>query len=155
MATSDTEPNAELTNMTRRFWIGFVLTLPVFALEMGSHLVDIHTLIDPSMSGYVQFAFATPVVLWAGWPFFVRGAQSLVTRNLNMFTLIAMGTGVAYVYSLVATFAPGRFPAGLHMEGGLFLSTRKPPPSSPNWSCSARYWSCVRASKPAALFVCC
>ena len=82
--------------MTRRFWIGLVLTLPVFVLEMGSHLVDIHGLIDPSVSGYVQFVLATPVVLWAGWPFFVRGAQSIVTRNLNMFTLIAMGTGVAY-----------------------------------------------------------
>ena len=111
MAVADTEPNAELVDMTRRFWIGLVLTLPVFVLEMGSHLVDIHGLIDPSVSGYIQFAFATPVVLWAGWPFFVRGAQSLVTRNLNMFTLIAMGTGVAYVYSLVATFAPNVFPA--------------------------------------------
>jgi Cu+-exporting ATPase len=104
--------------MTRRFWIGLVLTLPVFVLEMGSHLVDIHAFIDPSVSGYIQFAFATPVVLWAGWPFFVRGAQSLVTRNLNMFTLIAMGTGVAYVYSLVATFAPNVFPAAFRGHGG-------------------------------------
>jgi Cu+-exporting ATPase len=118
MAAADTGPNAELADMTRRFWIGLVLTLPVFVLEMGSHLVDIHGLIDPSMSGYIQFAFATPVVLWAGWPFFVRGAQSLVTRNLNMFTLIAMGTGVAYLYSLVATFAPNVFPAAFRGHGG-------------------------------------
>jgi len=118
MAAADTGPNAELVDMTRRFWIGVVLTLPVFVLEMGSHLVDIHALIDPSVSGYIQFAFATPVVLWAGWPFFVRGAQSLVTRNLNMFTLIAMGTGVAYVYSLVATFAPNVFPAAFRAHGG-------------------------------------
>jgi Cu+-exporting ATPase len=118
MAEADTGPNAELADMTRRFWIGLVLTLPVFVLEMGSHLVDLHRLIDPSVSGYIQFAFATPVVLWAGWPFFVRGAQSLVTRNLNMFTLIAMGTGVAYVYSLVATFAPNVFPAAFRSHGG-------------------------------------
>ena len=118
MATAETEPNAELVDMTRRFWIGLVLTLPVFVLEMGSHLVDIHGYIDPSVSGYIQFAFATPVVLWAGWPFFARGAQSLVTRNLNMFTLIAMGTGVAYVYSLVATFAPNVFPAAFRGHGG-------------------------------------
>jgi len=118
LATADTGPNAELVDMTRRFWIGLVLTLPVFVLEMGSHLIDIHGLIDPSVSGYIQFALATPVVLWAGWPFFVRGAQSLVTRNLNMFTLIAMGTGVAYVYSLVATFAPDLFPAAFRGHGG-------------------------------------
>ena len=118
MATADTGTNDELVDMTRRFWIGLALTLPVFVLEMGSHLVDIHGFIDPTVSGYIQFAFATPVVLWAGWPFFVRGAQSLVTRNLNMFTLIAMGTGVAYVYSLVATFAPNVFPATFRGHGG-------------------------------------
>ena len=118
LATADTGPNAELVDMTRRFWIGLVLTLPVFVLEMGSHLIDIHGLIDPTVSGYIQFALATPVVLWAGWPFFVRGAQSLVTRNLNMFTLIAMGTGVAYVYSLVAIFAPNLFPAAFRGHGG-------------------------------------
>ena len=110
LATADTGPNPELIDMTRRFWIGLVLTLPVFSLEMGAHLVGAHNWIDPTLSNYIQFAFATPVVLWAGWPFFVRGAQSLVTRNLNMFTLIAMGTGVAYVYSVVAVVAPGIFP---------------------------------------------
>ena len=118
MAAADTGPSAELDDMRRRFWIGLVLTLPVFVLEMGSHLIDIHSFIDPSVSGYIQFALATPVVLCAGWPFFVRGAQSLVTRNLNMFTLIAMGTGVAYIYSLVATFAPSVFPAAFRGHGG-------------------------------------
>ena len=118
LATAEAGPNPELVDMTRRFWIGLVLTLPVFVLEMGSHIVDVHTLINASVSSYVQFAFATPVVLWAGWPFFVRGAKSLVTRNLNMFTLIAMGTGVAYVYSLVATFAPGVFPDAFRGHGG-------------------------------------
>jgi Cu+-exporting ATPase len=118
IASVDTTPNPELIGMTRRFWIGFVLTLPVFTLEMGAHVVGAHSWVDPTLSNYVQFAFATPVVLWAGWPFFVRGWQSLVTRNLNMFTLIAMGIGVAYVYSLFATFAPGIFPAAFRGHGG-------------------------------------
>ena len=103
--------------MSRRFWIGLVLTLPVFALEMGAHIVGGHGFVDPALSNWIQFAFATPVVLWAGWPFFVRGWQSLVTRNLNMFTLIAMGTGVAYGYSVVATLAPGIFPAAFRGHG--------------------------------------
>jgi P-type Cu+ transporter len=110
LAGSDTGPNPELVDMTRRFWIGLALAVPVFVLEMGAHIAGAHNWVDPTLSNYVQFAFATPVVLWAGWPFFVRGWQSLVTRNLNMFTLIAMGTGVAYAYSLVATFVPGIFP---------------------------------------------
>src|SRR5690606_3957816 len=83
--------------------------LPVVVLDMGAHLAG-HSLVDSALSGWIQLAFETPVVLWAGWPFFVRGWQSLQTRNLNMFTLIAMGTGVAYVYSLVATLGPGVFP---------------------------------------------
>jgi len=110
LVSLDTPPNPELIDFTRRFWIGLALTLPVFVLEMGSHLVGGHGLIDPKLSAWIQFALATPVVLWAGWPFFERGWQSLVTRNLNMFTLIAMGTGVAYLYSIVATFAPQVFP---------------------------------------------
>ena len=118
MAGTETGPNPELVDMTRRFWIGLVLTLPVFILEMGAHVAGSHNWVGPATSNYVQFTFATPVVLWAGWPFFVRGWQSLVTRNLNMFTLIAMGTGVAYVYSLVATFAPGVFPDAFRGHGG-------------------------------------
>ena len=110
LAGSDIGPNPELIDMSRRFWIGIALTVPIFVLEMGAHIAGAHSWVDPTLSNYVQFAFATPVVLWAGWPFFVRGWQSLVTRNLNMFTLIAMGTGVAYAYSLIATFAPGLFP---------------------------------------------
>ncbi|MGB9319411.1 MAG: heavy metal translocating P-type ATPase [Pseudolabrys sp.] len=110
LAGSDIGPNPELIDMSRRFWIGIALTVPIFVLEMGSHIAGAHSWVDPTLSNYVQFAFATPVVLWAGWPFFVRGWQSLVTRNLNMFTLIAMGTGVAFAYSLIATFAPGLFP---------------------------------------------
>ncbi len=115
IATADTGPNPELADMTRRFWIGLVLTVPVFTIEMSGHF-GAHWL-APSASNDIQFAFATPVVLWAGSPFFVRGLQSLITRNLNMFTLIAMGTGVAYVYSLAATFAPGLFPPAFRGHG--------------------------------------
>jgi Cu+-exporting ATPase len=115
MPSADTGPNPELADMTRRFWIGLVLALPVMVIEMSGHF-GAHWF-APAVSNLIQFAFATPVVLWAGWPFFVRGAQSLVTRNLNMFTLIAMGTGVAYLYSVVATFAPGIFPAEFRMHG--------------------------------------
>ncbi|WP_425249093.1 heavy metal translocating P-type ATPase [Bradyrhizobium brasilense] len=105
----DDGPDPELIDMTRRFWIGLVLTVPVFVLEMGSHL-GLMQLVPQHWSNWVSLVLATPVVLWAGAPFFVRGWQSLVTRNLNMFTLIAMGTGVAYVYSVVATLAPQLFP---------------------------------------------
>jgi Cu+-exporting ATPase len=118
VASLDAPPNPELADMTRRFWIGLVLSVPPVVLEMGGHLVGGHGLIDQTLSNWIQLAFATPVVLWAGWPFFVRGWQSLVTRNLNMFTLIAMGTGVAYGYSLVGTISPGIFPATFRGHGG-------------------------------------
>ena len=111
VASLDAAPNPELADMTRRFWIGALLSVPPVGLEMGGHLVGPHSWIDPTLSNWIQLIFATPVVLWAGWPFFVRGWQSLVTRNLNMFTLIAMGTGVAYLYSLVGTIVPQAFPA--------------------------------------------
>jgi P-type Cu+ transporter len=118
IAAGDAGPNPELADMRRRFWIGLALTLPVFVLEMGSHLLG-RDLLTPQLSNYVQFAFATPVVLWAGWPFFERGWQSLLTRNLNMFTLIALGTGVAYLYSVVGAFAPGIFPHALRHGGAV------------------------------------
>jgi Cu+-exporting ATPase len=104
--------------MTRRLWIGLVLAVPVVALEMGGHLTNLHMLIGQALSNWIQLVIATPVVLWAGWPFFVRGWTSVVTRNLNMFTLIAMGTGVAWTYSVVATFAPWVFPAAFRGEDG-------------------------------------
>jgi P-type Cu+ transporter len=118
IASLDDAPNSELADMTRRFWIGLVLALPAVVLEMGGHLVGGHGWVDPTLSNWIQFAFATPVVLWAGWPFFVRGGQSLVTRNLNMFTLIAIGTGVAYAYSVIGTIAPGIFPETFRGHGG-------------------------------------
>jgi len=118
VASLDAPPNAELADMTRRFWIGLVLALPAVVLEMGGHLVGGHGWVDQSLSNWIQLVFATPVVLWAGWPFFVRGWQSLLTRNLNMFTLVAMGTGVAYVYSVVGTVIPESFPATFRGHGG-------------------------------------
>ena len=111
MPSADAGPSHELVDMTRRFWIGLALAAPVFVLEMGGHLAGAHGWVDARLSAWVQLALATPVVLWAGWPFFVRGAQSLRTGNLNMFTLIALGTGVAWTFSIVATVAPGLFPA--------------------------------------------
>jgi len=109
--SADSGPSAELIDMTRRFWIGLVLSVPVVVLEMGGHFIDaVADLVPQTTSNWVQLVFATPVVLWAGWPFFVRGWTSVRTRSLNMFTLIAMGTGVAWLYSVVATAAPGLFP---------------------------------------------
>jgi Cu+-exporting ATPase len=118
LATLDAAPNPELADMTRRFWIGLVLALPAVVLEMGGHLVGGHGWVDQTLSNWIQLVSATPVVIWAGWPFFVRGWQSLITRNLNMFTLIAMGTGVAYVYSVVATIAPEVFPPAFRGHDG-------------------------------------
>jgi heavy metal translocating P-type ATPase len=110
IASAEQGPSAELIDMTRRFWVGLALAVPVFLLEMGGHLLDLHRWIGPQRSDWVQLVLATPVVLWAGWPFFQRAWASLVNRSLNMFTLIAMGTGVAWLYSLIATVAPGLFP---------------------------------------------
>ena len=109
-ATAEAPPNHELIDFTRRGWVGLVLALPVFALEMGVHLTNLHMLIPGQLSNWIQFALATPVVLWCGWPFLQRGWTSLRTRRLNMFTLIAMGVGVAWLYSVVAVVAPGLFP---------------------------------------------
>jgi Cu+-exporting ATPase len=115
--TAEAGPSEELRDMTRRFWGGLVLALPVFLLEMGGHFFNLHRLIAPQLSIWIQFALSTPVVLWAGWPFFVRGWLSLKNRSLNMFTLIALGIGVAYGYSVVATLVPGIFPNTLKMDG--------------------------------------
>jgi Cu+-exporting ATPase len=108
----ETGPNPELLDMTRRFWIGAALALPTAMLEMGAHFpgLNLHHYVPPQVSVWLEFLLATPVVLWAGWPFFVRGWASVRNRSLNMFSLIALGIGAAYLYSLVATFAPGLFP---------------------------------------------
>jgi Cu+-exporting ATPase len=113
-------PNPELVDMTRRFWIGGLLAAPVVVLEMGGHIpgLGLEHLLPAQISIWLQAFFATPVVLWAGWPFFVRGWQSLVTRKLNMFTLIALGTGAAWAYSAVAALAPGIFPNNFRGPGG-------------------------------------
>jgi Cu+-exporting ATPase len=105
--------------MTRRFWIGAALAAPTVVLEMGAHLpgVNLHHYVPPQIAVWLEFALATPVVLWAGWPFFVRGWASVRNRSLNMFSLIALGIGAAYLYSLAATFAPWLFPASLQQGG--------------------------------------
>ncbi len=118
-ASAESGPSPELADMTRRFWIGLVLALPVFLLEMGGHLFPaLHHLVPMRISIPVQLVLATPVVLWAGWPFFVRGWASVRNRSLNMFTLIAMGTGVAWAYSMVAALAPGLFPSAFRNADG-------------------------------------
>jgi P-type Cu+ transporter len=119
MTVSREKPeNEELKDMTRRFLVGLVLTLPLFVLEMGGHVLGLTMPFSARTGGFVQLALATPVVLWAGFPFFERGWASLVSRNLNMFTLIALGTGAAYLYSLAAALAPGIFPAAFRDEHG-------------------------------------
>ncbi|MGA8612654.1 MAG: heavy metal translocating P-type ATPase [Xanthobacteraceae bacterium] len=119
-ALTEDDAGGERAGMTRRFCISAVLTLPVVALEMGNHFGLWHA--SGRLPGFAQFILATPVVLWGAWPFFVRGAKSVATRNLNMFTLIALGTGVAYGYSLVALFAPNIFPPDFRdARGGIAL----------------------------------
>ncbi|MBW0151481.1 MAG: heavy metal translocating P-type ATPase [Phenylobacterium sp.] len=118
VVTAESGPNPELKDMTRRFWVGLALTLPVFALEMGGHLTGLMMLMDGRTSAWIQFVLATPVVLWSGWPFFERGARSLINRSLNMFTLIAMGVGVAWLYSVVATLTPQIFPPAFREADG-------------------------------------
>jgi Cu+-exporting ATPase len=118
VATATSGASPELVDMSRRFWIGLVLALPVFVLEMGGHIASLHMVLGQKWSSWLQFALASPVVLWAGWPFFVRAWQSVRTRNLNMFTLIAMGTGVAWLYSVVALLLPGLFPPGFRGAHG-------------------------------------
>ena len=118
--SEDALPNHELRAMTRRFWVGVALTVPVLILEMGSHIsaLRLHDFVPPRISTWIQFVLATPVVLWAGWPFFERAWASVLHRRLNMFSLIALGTGASYFYSLFATFRPGMFPAGFRGMGG-------------------------------------
>ncbi len=118
LATAETGPSPELVDFKRRLWIGLALTIPVFVLEMGGHLFGLTHRIGQQTSNWIQLVLATPVVLWAGWPFFERGWRSIVSRNLNMFTLIAIGTGAAWLYSLVATLAPGLFPEAVRTPDG-------------------------------------
>ena len=118
LVSLDDGPNEELIDMTRRFRIGLALAIPVVILEMGGHFLGLNHYVGQRTSNWLQLILATPVVLWAGWPFFVRGWQSLVNRSLNMFTLIAMGTGMAWIYSVVATLAPGIFPDAFRQPDG-------------------------------------
>jgi P-type Cu+ transporter len=114
---AEEEPDHELIDMTRRFWVSAVLTVPLFVLAMSESFAALMR-VDPKAMGWLELLLATPVVLWGGWPFFVRGWQSIVNGHLNMFTLIALGVAVAYAYSVVATLAPGTFPASFRGESG-------------------------------------
>jgi Cu+-exporting ATPase len=118
--SAEEEENPELIDMTRRFWVGAALTLPLVLLAMGMYLPGewIASLMAGGARPWIELALATPVVLWGGWPFFVRGYHSIVHKSLNMFTLIGLGVGVAYAYSVVATVAPGIFPASFRGEEG-------------------------------------
>ena len=111
------EENLELRDMTRRFWTGVALALPVFILAMAHLFSNAPVWMNHSLSRWIQFIFSTPVVLWAGWPFFERGWQSIRNRSLNMFTLIAIGIGVAYVFSAIVMLAPNIFPASFQQHG--------------------------------------
>jgi Cu+-exporting ATPase len=118
LATAEAGESPELRDMSRRFWIGTALTVPVFALEMGGHLTNLNHVLGQQLSNWIQLLLGTPVVLWAGWPFFTRAAASVKHRSLNMFSLIALGTGAAWVYSVVGTLAPQMFPADLRLADG-------------------------------------
>ena len=112
----DDAPNPELVDFTRRFWVSAALSVPLLILTMGTDLLGLH-LVSAAISPWLQLALAAPIVLWAGAPFFVRGWNSLKTRHLNMFTLISIGVGAAFLYSLVATLVPGIFPNTFKMHG--------------------------------------
>lgn len=120
VSLEDDTPNPELVDFRHRFLVGAIFALPVLFLSMVGDmgLVDLHRFISPRLSAWLQFILATPVMLWSGWPFFERGVQSLISRNLNMFTLIALGTGAAYGYSATATLLPNLFPDALRGDGG-------------------------------------
>ena len=118
LVSAEAGPNPELIDMTRRLWIGGALAVPVVGLAMAGDVADLSGLLSPGATNWIQLVLAVPIVVWAGWPFWVRGWQSLLTRHLNMFTLIAIGTGVATAYSVVATAAPGLFPEGVRQADG-------------------------------------
>ena len=115
--------NPELVDMSRRFWVGVALSLPIFLLAMGDMVPGkpLHHLLSMTVMNWVQLVLATPVVFWCGWPFFERAWSSVIHRSPNMFSLIALGVGAAYLYSLVATVAPGLFPQGFRASGGAVM----------------------------------
>jgi len=118
VTAADEGPSAELADMSRRFWVSLILTIPIFALAMADVVAPrLAEGLGPGARLWIQLILAAPVVLWGGWPFFVRGAQSIVTRHLNMFTLIAIGTGAAFAYSVFAVLLPGALPNEMRHGG--------------------------------------
>ena len=149
--TLDEEVNPELVDMTRRFWICVILTAPIFFLAMSDMIPGqpIQRLLPSKLLNWLQFIFATPVVLWGGWPFFQRGWASIVNRSPNMFTLIAIGVGTAYVYSLAATLFPAAFPESFRGHGGEVGTYFDAAAVITTLACSVRCWSYARAVRPA------
>jgi Cu+-exporting ATPase len=145
------ESNPELDDMTRRFRWSAAITVPMLAFMISEFLPGrpLQALLPHERMNWMQLALATPVVVWGGWPFFVRGWASVVNRHLNMFTLIALGVGAAYVYSILATLAPRMFPDSFRIMGEVAVYFE---PAAVLWSsyCSVRCWSCVRAVERAA-----
>jgi Cu+-exporting ATPase len=137
---ADEGPNPELVDFRRRFAIGAVLTVPLLVLTMGPFLGlgFVRDLLGERTAQWVELVLSTPVVLWAGWPFFVRGVKSVVNRSLNMFTLIGLGVGSAYLFSIVAVLFPGCSRMASAMQRGTSASISRPARSSSSWSCSAR-----------------
>ena len=129
MVAVDEGPDPELVAMTRRFWTSLALTIPLLVLVMGDMMPGepLRHRVPPRLLAWGQFVLATPVVLWGGWPFFVRAWLSIVHRSLNMFTLIALGTGLAYAYSVVAVAAPGISPPRFARMAGRWAFTSKRP----------------------------
>ena len=146
------EANPELADMTRRFWVSLALSFPLLAAAMADMLPGqpVHRFFGERLHG-IEMALATPVVLWCGWPFFVRGWMSVVRRRLNMFTLIGIGVGAAYLESIAATLVPGVFPPSFR-EAGQWPSIMKRPPSSSPWCSWGKCWNSGReAARRAAL----
>ena len=149
--------NPELVDMSRRFWISVGLAVPVFILAMVADLTPewLPSWLSMKLVQWIEFVLATPVVLWGGWPFFARGWQSIRTRNLNMFTLIALGVSVAWSYSVVALLFPQMFPAVLEMEGGLVDVYFEAASMIRHWYCLDKYLSYGPALEPMQPFKCC
>lgn len=148
----EAEPNPELASMSCRFWISLVLTVPILSLAMGEMILGdaAQRLLSLRLVTWVQLVLATPVVLWGGWPFFRRGWASIVNRSPNMFTLIAIGTGMAYAQSVAATLFPGIFPDSFRTHGGEVGCTSRPPPPSRRSCFSVKCSSCALTARPAA-----
>ena len=143
------QDDTELRDMTRRFWIGTAFTAPLLVYVMGNMFFGhpFEAWLSPAVGQWAELVLATPVVLWCAWPFFVRGVRSIRAMQPNMWTLISIGVAIAYVFSVVATIAPGCFPKACGAKTVAWGCTSRPPPSSSRWCCSGRSWSFERVGR--------